>query len=100
MFKNKILFIFKRYKYNDNKVLTLKDLFFLSITLFIIIIKSSKLIIKNELNENNFDIDSLKNISNKKKLTSIFRVFKKRLINEFNLINIIKINALIYYYLT
>ena len=30
MLKNKILFIFKRYKYNDNKILALKNLSFLS----------------------------------------------------------------------
>ena len=36
--KNKMLFIFKRYKHNDNKVLISENLSFLSITLFIIII--------------------------------------------------------------
>ena len=36
--KNKILFIFKRYKYNNNKILTFKNLSFLLKTLFIIII--------------------------------------------------------------
>ena len=36
--KDKMLFIFKRYKYNDNKTLTFKNLSFLSKTLFIVII--------------------------------------------------------------
>ena len=39
MLKDKILFIFKRYKYNDNKILIFKNLLFLLTTLFIIIIK-------------------------------------------------------------
>ena len=38
MFKDKILFLFKRCDYNNNKILTSKNLSFLSITLFIIII--------------------------------------------------------------
>ena len=38
MRKDDILFIFERYKCNDNKILTLKNLSFLSITLFIVII--------------------------------------------------------------
>ena len=40
MFKNKILFIFKRYKYNDNKISTFENLSFLLKTLFVIIIRS------------------------------------------------------------
>ena len=67
MLKNKILFIFKRCEYNDNKILISKNLSFLSIISFIIIIRSFKLIVKNELNENNFDINLSKNILNKKK---------------------------------
>ena len=38
MFKDKILFIFKRYKYNNNKISTFKDLSFLLKTSLIIII--------------------------------------------------------------
>ena len=38
MRKDKISFIFKRYKYDDNKVLALKNFLFLSITLFVTII--------------------------------------------------------------
>ena len=64
--KNKILFGFKRYKYDNNKILASKNLSFLSIILFIAIIRSFKLTIKNKSNENNFDINSSKNISNKK----------------------------------
>ena len=82
MLKNKILFLFKRCDYNNNKILTSKDLSFLSTTLFIIITRSFKLIIKNDLNENNFDINYSKNVSkkkltNKKRSTSIFKAFKE-----------------------
>ena len=38
MRKDKMLFIFERCKYDDNKILISEDLLFLSITLFIIII--------------------------------------------------------------
>ena len=78
MRKDKILFVFKRCEYDDNKILTLKNLSFLSIISFIIIIRSFKLIIKNKLNEDNFDMNSSKDI--KKRLTSIFRTFKKKMI--------------------
>ena len=56
MLKNKLLFIFKRCDYNNNKMSLFKNLSFLLIILFIVIIRLCKLIIKNELNENNFDI--------------------------------------------
>ena len=74
--KNKILFIFERCEYNDNKVSTSKNLSFLSITLFIIITRSFKFTIKNELNKNNFDINFSKDI--KKRLILIFKTFKKK----------------------
>ena len=76
MRKNKILFIFKRCKYNDNKVLTFENLSFLSIISFIIII-FLKFIVKDS-NEESFDVNSSKNI--RKKLTSIFKAFKKKII--------------------
>ena len=38
MLKDKILFMFKRCEYDDNKILTFKNLSFLSKTSFIIII--------------------------------------------------------------
>ena len=66
MFKNKIFFLLKRYNYNNNKILTLKDFSFLSITSFVVIIRSFKLTVINESNENNFDINYSKDISNKK----------------------------------
>ena len=100
MFKNKILFIFKRYKYNNNKILIAKNLSFLSIILFIIIIRFFKFIIKNESNEDNFDINHSRNILNKKKSILTFKTFKEKMIKKSNFINIAKINALIYYYLT
>ena len=55
MFKDKILFFSKRCDHNNNKILTSKDLSFLSTTLFIIITRSFKLIVKNDSNKNNFD---------------------------------------------
>ena len=96
MRKNKILFIFKRYKYDDNKVSTFENLSFLSITSFIIII-SFEFIVKN-LDEKSFDVDSLKDI--RKRSTSTLRAFKKNMIQKSNLLNITEINVLIYYYLT
>ena len=74
MRKNKMLFVFKRYKYNDNKVSTSENLSFLSIILFIIII-SFKFIVKNS-NEESFDVNSSKDI--KKKSTSTLKAFKKK----------------------
>ena len=51
MLKDKMLFIFKRYIHNNNKILTFKNLSFLSKTSFIIITRSFKSIIKNESNK-------------------------------------------------
>ena len=99
MLKDKTLFIFKRYKYDDNKTLTFENLSFLLKTLFIIITRSFKFIIKNESNKNNFDINHFKNILNKKRSILTFKTFKEKIIKKFNFINIIKINASIYYYL-
>ena len=98
MRKDKMLFVFKRCEYNDNKVLILKNLSFLSIISFIIIIRSFKSIIKNKSNENDFNINSSKDI--RERSTSTFKTFKKKMIQKLNLLNIIEINALIYYYLT
>ena len=95
MRKNKILFVFKEYKYNDNKVSTLKNLSFLSIILFIII-TSFKSTVTNS-NEENFDINSSKNI--KKRSTSTLKALKKKIIQKSNLLNIAEIDALAYYYL-
>ena len=99
MFKDKILFLFKRYDHNNNKILISKDLSFLSIISFVIIIRSFKLIVENDSNENNFDINHSKNVSNKKRLISIFRVFKKNKIQKSDLIDIVEIDAFVYYYL-
>ena len=96
MRKDKILFVFERYKYNDNKVLTSENLSFLPIILFIII-RSLKFIVKNKSNENNFDINFSKDI--KKRLTLTFKTFKKRIIQKFNLFDIAEIDVLIYYHL-
>ena len=83
MLKDKILFLFKRYNYNNNKILASKDLSFLSIISFIIITRPFKPTIKNDSNDINFDINHSKDVSNKKKLInnkrsiSIFKTFKK-----------------------
>ena len=94
-----MLFIFKRCEYNDNKISAFKNLSFLLKTLFIIIIWPFKFIVKNELNEDNFDINYFKNISNKKRSTLIFKTFKEKMIKKFDLIDIVKINASTYYHL-
>ena len=105
MFKNKILFFFKRCNYNNNKILALKDFSFLSITSFVIITRSFKSIIENNSNEDNFDINHSKDVSNKKesinkkRLTLIFKTFKENRIQKFNFIDIAEINALAYYHL-
>ena len=99
MFKNKILFLFKRWNYNNNKILTSKDLSFLSTTSFVIIIRSFTCIIENDSNENNFDINYSKNVSNKKRLTLTLKTFKEKKIQKFNFIDIVEIDALAYYYL-
>ena len=99
MFKDKILFLFKRCDYNDNKILTLINLSFLSTTSFVIIIWSFKFIVENDSNENNFDMNHSKNVSNRKRSTSTFKTFKEKKIQEPDLIDIIEINALIYYHL-
>ena len=99
MLKDKTLFIFKRYKYDDNKTLTFENLSFLLKTLFIIITRFLKFIVKNESNKNNFDINHFKDISNKKRSISTLKASKKKIIKKFNLIDIAKINALIYYHL-
>ena len=78
MRKDKVLFVFERYKHDGNKVLTLKNLSFLSITLFVINIRSFKSIAKNESDENNFDINSLKDI--RKRSISTLRALKKKII--------------------
>ena len=95
MRKNKMLFVFKRYKHNDNKVLAFKNLSFLSIILFIII-TSFKSIVKNS-NEESFDVNFSKNI--KKRSTSTLKTLKKKMIQKSDLLNIVEIDVLIYYHL-
>ena len=77
MFKDKILFLFKRCDHNNNKILTLKDLSFLPNASSVIIIRSFKFIIENDSNENNFDINHFKDVFNKKRLISILKIFKE-----------------------
>ena len=91
--KNKILFVFKRYKHDDNKVSAFENLSFLPITLFIII-TSSKFI---AVNSNEKSSNSLKDI--RKRSTSTPKAFKKKMIQRFNFLNIIEIGVSTYYYL-
>ena len=99
MLKDKMLFIFKRCKYNNNKILIFKNLSFLLKTSFIIIIRSFKFIIKNKSNKNNFDINHFKDILNKKRLTLTFKALKEKIIKKFNFIDIVEIDISTYYYL-
>ena len=96
MRKNKILFISKRYKHNDNKVSRSENLSFLSIISFIVI-TSLKFTAEN-LNEKSFDVNFLKDT--KKRSTFTLKTFKKKMIQKLDLLNIIEINISIYYYLT
>ena len=96
MRKNKILFIFKRCEYNDNKVSTIENLSFLSITSSIII-TFFKSIVENS-DEESLDINFSKNT--RKKSTSILKTFKEKMIQKSDFLNIVEINVSIYYYLT
>ena len=99
MLKDKMLFIFKRYKYDDNKALAFKDLSFLSKTSSIVITWPFKFITKDESNKNNFDIYYFKDILNRKRSTLTFRVLKKKMIKKPYLIDIAEIDASTYYHL-
>ena len=99
MFKNKILFLFERCDHNNNKILTSKDLSFLSNVSSIIITRPFKLIVENDSNENNFDMNHFKDAFNKKRSILILKTFKKMKIQKLDLIDIIEINVLIYYHL-
>ena len=95
MKKDKILFVFKRYKHNDNKVSTTENLSFLSIT-SPVVITSLKLTIENS-NEKSSDVDSSKDT--KKRLTSILRTLKEKMIQKSDFLNIVEIDVSIYYHL-
>ena len=99
MLKNKMLFIFERCEYDDNKVSTLKDLSFLSKTLSVVITRFFKFIVKNESNGDNFDMNYFKDILNKKRSILTFKTLKKRMIKASDFIDIIEINASVYYHL-
>ena len=99
MLKNKILFVFKRCEYDNNKVSIAKNLSFLSIISFIVITRSFKLIVKNESDEDNFDINHLKDVLNRKRSTSTPKAFKEKMIKKFDFIDIVEIDVSIYYHL-
>ena len=99
VFKDKILFLFERYDYNNNKILTSKDLSFLSNASFVIIIRSFKFIVENNSNEDNFDINYFKNAFNKKRSTLTLKTFKEMKIQKFDLIDIVEIDTSAYYHL-
>ena len=98
MLRDKVLFFSERCDYDDNKISATKDLSFL-FTLFVIITRSLKSIIENDSNENSFDINHSKDVSNKKRLTSTLRALKEKKIQKSNLIDIVEINAFAYYHL-
>ena len=99
MFRNKILFLFKRYDHDNNKILTSKDLLFLSNASSIVITRPFKFTVKNDSNENNFDINYSKDVFNKKRSTSTLKTFKEIKIQKPDLIDIAEINTLAYYHL-
>ena len=78
MFKDKIFFFFARCDYDDNKISASKNLSFLSIISFFVIIRSFKFIVENDSNEYIFDINYSKDVSNRKRSTSIFKAFKEK----------------------
>ena len=90
------MFFSERCDYDDNKILILKNLSFLSITSSVIITRFFKFIVKNDSNENNFDINHSKDL-NRKRLTLTFKAFKEKKIQKSNLIDIVEINVLTYY---
>ena len=98
MFKNKILFLFKRCDHNNNKILITKDLSFLLIS-SVIITRFFKSIIENNSNEDNFDMNHSKNASNRKKSISTLKALKEKKIQKSNLIDIAEIDAFAYYHL-
>ena len=97
MRKDKMLFVFKRCEHDDNKISASKNLSFLSIILFVINTRFFKFIAKDNSNEDNFNVNFLKDIT--KRLTSTLKTFKKKMIQKFNLLDIIEINVSIYYHL-
>ena len=105
MFRNKILFLFKRYDYNDNNILISKDLLFLPNASSVVITRSLKFIVENDSNEDNFDMNHSKDVSNrkeltsKKRLTSTLKALKKNKIQKSDFIDIVEIDAFAYYYL-
>ena len=99
MFKNKILFLFERCDHNNNKILISKDFSFLSNALFVVIIRFFKLIVKNDSNENNFDMNHFKDVFNKKRSISTFKALKEMKIQKSDLIDIVEIDVLTYYHL-
>ena len=69
------------------------------ITSFVVITRSFNLIVKNDSNENNFDINHSKNVSNKKRFILILKTFKEKKIQKSDFIDIAEINASAYYHL-
>ena len=99
MLKNKILFLFKRYNHNNNKILTSKDLSFLPNASFIVITRPFKPIVENDSNENNSDINHFKDVFNRKRSTLTLKTLKEIKIQKSDLIDITEINASAYYHL-
>ena len=66
---------------------------------FIVIIRPFNSIVENDSNENNFDINHSKDVSNRKKFILILKAFKEKKIIKSDLIDIVEIDVLAYYYL-
>ena len=95
MRKDKILFVFERCEHDDNKVSTIKNLSFLSIISSVIII-SFKFTVKDS-DEESSNVNPSKDT--RKRSTSTFKTFKEKMIQKFDLLNIVEINVSVYYYL-
>ena len=95
MRKDKILFVFKRYEYNDNKVSATENLSFLSI-ISSIIITLLKLTVENS-NEKSLNVNSPKDT--RKRSTLTLKTLKEKMIQKLNLLNIAEIDISTYYYL-
>ena len=76
MRKDKILFVFERYKYNDNKASAIENLSFLSIISFVVII-FFKFIVENS-DEESLDMDFSKDT--RKRSTFTFKALKEKMI--------------------
>ena len=95
MRKDKVLFIFERCEYDNNKALAIEDLSFLPIISFVIITPLKSTV--EDSDEKSSDVDSLKDT--RKRSTPILRAFKEKMIQKLDLLDIAEIDISIYYHL-